>query len=46
MVSLTTPICQFNQPAVDFDLPGVDGQNWTLAKATGENGLLVMYLLG
>lgn len=44
MVSLTTPICQFNQPAVDFNLPGVDGQNWTLAKAAGENGLLVMFI--
>ena len=44
MVSLTTPICDFNQPAIDFDLPGVDGQNWTLEKAKGENGLLVMFI--
>ncbi|GKT12018.1 MAG: hypothetical protein ISEC1_P0991 [Thiomicrorhabdus sp.] len=44
MVSLTTPICDFNQPAINFDLPGVDGQNWTLEKARGENGLLVMFI--
>ncbi len=44
MVSLTTPICEFNQPAIDFDLPGVDGQSWTLEKAKGPNGLLVMFI--
>ncbi len=44
MVSLTTPVCDFNLPAVEFDLPGVDGQNWTLDKAKGENGLLVMFI--
>ncbi|NCN43533.1 MAG: thioredoxin family protein [Piscirickettsiaceae bacterium CG_4_9_14_3_um_filter_43_564] len=44
MVSLTTPICNFNQAAIDFDLPGVDGQNWTLDKAKGSNGLLIMFI--
>lgn len=44
MVSLTTPVCDFNAPAIDFDLPGVDGQNWTLNKAKGDNGLLVMFI--
>ncbi|WEJ62934.1 thioredoxin family protein [Thiomicrorhabdus lithotrophica] len=44
MVSLTTPVCDFNQPAIDFDLPGVDGQNWTLEKANGKNGLLIMFI--
>lgn len=44
MVSLTTPICQFDQPAIDFNLPGVDGQNWNLDKAKGPNGLLVMFI--
>ena len=44
MVSLTTPVCEFNQDAIDFDLPGIDGQNWTLEKAKGENGLLVMFI--
>jgi len=44
MVSLTTPICDFDLPAIEFDLPGVNGQNWTLEKAKGPNGLLVMFI--
>ncbi|MCF6346034.1 MAG: thioredoxin family protein [Thiomicrorhabdus sp.] len=44
MVSLTTPVCEFNQPAIDFSLLGIDGQNWTLDKAKGKNGLLVMFI--
>jgi len=44
MVSLETPVCDFGAPAVDFDLPGIDGQNWTLEKCKGENGLLVMFI--
>jgi peroxiredoxin len=41
---LTTPICDFNAPAIDFALPGIDGQTWTLEKAKGPNGLLVMFI--
>lgn len=44
MVSLETPVCDFGAPAVDFSLPGVDGQTWTLEKCRGENGLLVMFI--
>ena len=44
MVSLTTPVCEFNADAIDFDLPGIDGQHWNLDKAKGENGLLVMFI--
>lgn len=44
MASLTTPICNFDLPAIDFNLPGVDGQNWTLEKAKGKNGLIVMFI--
>lgn len=44
MVSLTTPVCDFGQVAIDFELPGVDGQIWTLDKARGEQGLLVMFI--
>lgn len=44
MVSLTTPVCDFNADAIDFELPGVDGQNWNLEKAKGKNGLLVMFI--
>ncbi len=44
MVSLTTPVCEFGWQAVDFNLPGVDGRNWTLRDAMGPNGLLVMFI--
>lgn len=39
-----TPICDFGRPAADFDLPGVDGRNWTLADVRGPGGTLVMFL--
>ena len=44
MVSLTTPVCEFDLPAIDFDLLGVDGQRWNLDKAKGPKGLLVMFI--
>jgi peroxiredoxin len=44
MVSMETPICDFGQPAVDFNLPGVDGRHWSLQDCRGENGLLVMFI--
>jgi len=44
MVSLNPPVCNFGQPAADFDLPGVDGKRYTLANSVGENGLLVMFI--
>ena len=44
MVSLTTPVCEFGQKAVDFSLPGVDQQQWTLEKCRGERGLLIMFI--
>ncbi len=44
MVSLETPICEFDKPAVDFALAGVDGKSWTLAECAGEKGLLVMFI--
>lgn len=44
MVSLETPVCEFDAPAIDFALPGVDGQTWTLADCRGEKGLLVMFI--
>lgn len=44
MVSLNPPVCNFGQPAVDFDLLGVDGKRYTLANSVGENGLLVMFI--
>ena len=44
MVSLETPVCEFGTPAIDFDLPGVDGKNWTLDDCRGPKGLLVMFI--
>ena len=44
MVSLETPICDFDLPAVDFSLQGIDGKTWTLADCCGENGLLIMFI--
>lgn len=44
MVRTETPVCDFGVKAVDFSLPGVDGQVWTLEKCRGENGLLLMFI--
>lgn len=44
MVSLETPVCDFNKDAVDFSLPGVDGKNWSLRDCVGDNGLVVMFI--
>lgn len=44
MVSLSPPVCDFGRPAIDFDLPGVDGKRHTLASARGPKGLLVMFI--
>lgn len=44
MVSLETPVCEFGKPAIDFELPGVDGRRWSLADCCGEKGLLVMFI--
>ncbi|HYQ73318.1 MAG TPA: thioredoxin family protein [Gammaproteobacteria bacterium] len=44
MVSLNTPVCEFGKPAIDFALPGVDGEVWTLDGCRGPRGLLVMFI--
>ena len=44
MVLTRTPVCEFGAPAPDFDLAGVDGQQWTRDMCRGENGLLVMFI--
>ena len=44
MVSMTTPVCDFDLPAIDFSLPGVDGKVWTLNDCVGDKGLLVMFI--
>jgi peroxiredoxin len=44
MVALNPPVCDFGQPAIGFDLPGVDGKRHTLESCRGTNGLLVMFI--
>ncbi|MBE0471018.1 MAG: thioredoxin family protein [Methyloprofundus sp.] len=44
MVSLTTPVCDFDAPAIDFELPYVYGEYWTLEKAKGQNGTLIAFI--
>ena len=44
MASLNPPVCDFDLPAIDFSLPDTEGELWTLDKAKGENGLLVMFI--
>jgi len=44
MVSLQTPVCEFDHPIVDFELPGVDGRTWSMRECMGEKGLLVMFI--
>jgi peroxiredoxin len=40
----TTPICAFDTPAPDFDLPGTDGRRYRRDAVRGPNGLLVMFI--
>jgi peroxiredoxin len=44
MVSLETPVCEFDKDIIDFSLPGIDGKVWTPELCRGENGLLVMFI--
>lgn len=44
MVSLQTPICDFGWKAPDFRLLGVDGEIWSLNRARGAKGTLVMFI--
>ena len=44
MVSLQTPVCEFGKKAIDFNLQGVDQQQWTLEKCAGERGLLIFFI--
>jgi len=44
MVSLETPVCEFDKGVIDFSLPGVDGKTWSLQDCRGEKGLLIMFI--
>lgn len=38
------PVCNFDWPAPDFQLPGIDGNNYRLTDIRGPNGTLVMFI--
>ena len=44
MVRTETPICEFDLPAIDFRLKGVDNQYYDLNSLKAENGLLIMFI--
>jgi len=44
MVSLETPVCDFDSNAIDFSLLDIDGKIWNLQECCGEKGLLVMFI--
>ncbi|WP_321324968.1 thioredoxin family protein [Thiomicrorhabdus sp.] len=44
MVSLTTPVCNFDAPAIDFELPDAYKKMWNLEKAKGQNGTLIAFI--
>ena len=43
MALMSSGICDFGWPAIDFDLPGVDGKNYTLENCRGEKGLVIVF---
>lgn len=43
-MAATPPICEFDWKAVDFDLPGIDGERYDLARIRGETGTLIMFI--
>ena len=44
MVRTESPLCDFDLPAVDFKLTGVDGKQYDLNSLQGPNGLLIMFI--
>jgi len=43
-MAVQTPICDFNDAAIDFKLPDTNGKWWSLEDCFGEKGLLVMFI--
>ena len=44
MVLKETPVCNFGEKAIDFELRGIDGKTWSLADCAGKNGTLIMFI--
>ncbi|NHF72480.1 thioredoxin family protein [Paracoccus xiamenensis] len=43
-MAVSTPVCDFDAPIVDFALPDPDGHLWRLEDIRGPNGTLVMFI--
>ncbi|MCA1908693.1 MAG: thioredoxin family protein [Magnetospirillum sp.] len=43
-MAVETPLCDFGWQAPDFDLPGIDGRNWSLSQVRGPKATLVMFI--
>lgn len=43
-MAVSPPVCDFGAPWHDFDLPGTDGRNYSLADIRGPKGTLVMFI--
>lgn len=44
MALTPTPVCDFGWKAPAFELPGVDGNSWSLEGIAGSKGTLVMFI--
>lgn len=44
MTLTETPVCNFDEEAIDFKLLGTDQKIWSLADCAGDNGTLVMFI--
>ena len=44
MALMQPPACDFGAKAIDFNLLGTDSDMWSLEKARGENGTLIMFI--
>ena len=44
MALIKTPVCNFDEKAIDFTLLGTDDKVWSLADCAGDNGTLVMFI--
>ena len=43
-MAATPPVCDFDAPAPDFELPATDGRRYRRDAVRGPNGLLVMFI--
>ena len=44
MASLTTPVCEFDTAAIDFNLKDTNGKSLTLADVKGKNGTIIAFI--